>query len=42
MTPLMYACYKGNDLMVRLLIEHGADVNIDTQKDGVSRLFTIP
>ena len=25
--PLFYACYCGNDVIVRYLVEHGANVN---------------
>ena len=35
MTPLMYASYKGGAELVAFLLQHGADVNIDTHKDRV-------
>jgi len=27
-TPLFYACYSGNEIIVKYLIEYGADIDI--------------
>jgi ankyrin repeat protein len=40
MTPLLYACKWGNFEMVKLLVEHGASMNVST-KDGSTALSII-
>ena len=35
MTPLMHAAYRGNLHVCRKLLEHKADVNWNSHKDGV-------
>ncbi|OUM59957.1 hypothetical protein PIROE2DRAFT_52124 [Piromyces sp. E2] len=37
-TPLFYACYNGNENLVRYLIKHGAKINKEN-KDGETPLF---
>lgn len=39
MTPLEFACYKGNYEIVKLLIEKGADVNSNKHRDGYTALM---
>ena len=38
-TPLMYACYVGNDKITELLVREGADVLFDENKRGCTPLM---
>jgi ankyrin repeat protein len=38
-TPLMYACYVGNDKITELLVREGADVLFDENKCGCTPLM---
>ena len=39
MTPLAHASFKANMPIVRLLLEHGADVNTMEHKEGYTPLM---
>ena len=39
-TPLITACQTGGNRSIRLLIEHGADINAKTYKTGINALHT--
>lgn len=42
MTPLMYACVRGDEAMVQMLLDAGADINSEVSVSGVFYAILFP